>query len=225
MQAVAKEIVEKLGELSTSCISDALDKIGIEGALFGIKGQTNKKRICGQAFTVHYVPCGAIKGTVGDFLDEVEAGQVVVIDNSGRCDCTVWGGIMAHVSNHKKLSGTLIDGVCRDISEINKADYAVFSKGTYMRTGKDRVEVDYINKPVSVSGIHVSPGDLIVGDENGAVCIPLEYVEKVYEIAMQIDKAENNIVAETSNGSSLKAAREKYGYHQLQSHTEGGSLK
>ncbi len=214
---VSSETLKKLNSLSTSCISDAMDRLGIEGCLFGIKGQTKANRICGQAYTVHYVPCGVKKGTVGDFLDDVKPGEVIVIDNSGRLNCTVWGGIMAHVAHHKEIAGTLIDGVCRDIDEVNAAQYAVFSKNVYMRTGKDRVEVDYVQKPVCICGIQVKPGDVIVGDDNGALCIPAEFAEKVCQAAEMINEVESRIVEATSQGSSLKAAREKYGYHKLQS--------
>ena len=62
-----------------------------------------------------YTPCGEVKGTVGDFLDDVEPGQVIVIDNGGRDYCTVWGDIMAVTAKAMGIEGTVIDGVCRDI--------------------------------------------------------------------------------------------------------------
>jgi regulator of RNase E activity RraA len=79
-----KEMIEKFKTLDTCCISDAADRLGIACGLYRIKPVVNGKKICGQAFTVHYVPCGEVKGTVGDFFDDVEPGQVVVLDNAGR---------------------------------------------------------------------------------------------------------------------------------------------
>lgn len=215
-QALSQDIIDRYSRLSTSCISDAMDKKGVECAFEGIKCRTKSERLCGQAFTVHYVPCGKVKGTVGDFLDDVKPGQVIVIDNGGRVSCTVWGGIMSHVARQKNISGTLIDGVCRDITEINKSGYTVFSRDVYMRTGKDRVEVDYTNQPVSICGVQVRPGDLIIGDENGAVRVPADMAEEVLFIAEHIDDTENHIVLSTVNGMPLKEARAKYGYHKLQ---------
>lgn len=217
MKRLSKDLINKYRELDTSSITDAMDSMGVEGALFGIHEIVSGTRICGQAFTVHYVPCGIVKGTVGDFLDDVEAGDVVVIDNSGRENCTVWGDIMSQVANMKGIEGTLIDGVCRDVKVIREVKYPIFSKGRYMRTGKDRVEVDAVNVPVSISGIKVMPGDLIVADENGAVCVPVDIAEDVYEKAISIEEKEQKIIAAVKSGMSLKEARKQSGYHHFQS--------
>lgn len=213
-------IVERLGKLDVASVSDAMDKIGIPCGLLGIHAVVPGKHICGRAFTVHYVPNGVIKGNVGDFLDDVQAGQVVVIDNGGRLYCTVWGDIMTFVAKAKGIAGTVIDGVCRDIPGIIANDYPIFTKSTYMVTGKDRVTVDYVNKPVSISGVQVCPDDIILADDTGAVCIPASVAEQVADIAENIEKVEQAIIAEVRNGSSLKEARAKLGYHHLQTKIE-----
>jgi regulator of RNase E activity RraA len=85
-----------------------------------------------------------------------------------------------------------------------------------MRTGKDRVEVSGIQVPVSLGDMKVKPGDLIIGDDDGIVVVGEEHEAKVLEVALEIMKLEDDIVAEALAGSTLRAAREKYGYHQLQ---------
>ena len=89
-----------------------------------------------------------------------------------------------------------------------------------MVTGKDRVTVDYVNKPVAISGVQVCPNDIILADDTGAVCIPDAVAEKVADIAESIEKTEQAIIAEVKNGSTLKDARAKLGYHHLQTHEE-----
>jgi len=215
-----EEIVERLKKLDVASVSDAMDKLGIPCGLLGIHAVVPGKHICGRAFTVHYVPNGVVKGNVGDFLDDVQPGQVVVIDNSGRLYCTVWGDIMTFVATRKGIAGTVIDGVCRDIPGIKENDYAIFTKSTYMVTGKDRVTVDYVNKPVAISGVQVCPNDLILADDTGVVCIPDAVAEKVAEIAENIERTEQKIIAEVKAGSTLKDARAKLGYHHLQTHEE-----
>lgn len=217
---MSKEIVEKLKTLDTASVSDAMDKLGVPCGLYHIKPVISGRKICGEAFTVHYVPTGMVKGTVGDFIDDVAPGQVVVIDNAGRDYCTVWGDIMTFTARAKGIEGTVIDGVCRDVDGIEEIGYSIYTKGTYMVTGKERVEVDAVNVPVSVSGIQVKPGDIILGDDSGAVCIPQEIAEKAYETAKTIEETEQKIIEEVRNGSTLKAAREKLGYHHLQSKEE-----
>lgn len=211
------DLTKRFKNLDTTCISDALDKVGYPGGLLGVKPVVQERPICGRAFTVHYVPCGTVKGNVGDFLDEVKPGEVVVIDNAGRDYCTVWGDIMAMTAVQMGVEGTVIDGVCRDIPTVKKSGYPIYTKGWYVETGKDRVEVDYINQPVAVSGVKVCPGDIIVGDDTGVVCVPADIAEKVLEIAEGIDETEKKIVEEVKKGSTLKAAREKLNYHHLQS--------
>lgn len=215
-----EQIIERLEKLDVASVSDAMDKIGIPCGLLGIHAVVPGKHICGRAFTVHYVPNGVVKGNVGDFLDDVQPGQVVVIDNGGRLYCTVWGDIMTFVATRKGIAGTVIDGVCRDIPGIKENDYPIFTKSTYMVTGKDRVTVDYVNKPVAISGVQVCPNDIILADDTGAVCIPDAVAEKAADIAESIEKTEQAIIAEVKNGSTLKDARAKLGYHHLQTHEE-----
>ena len=216
MNDEVKAMIERFKKLDTTCVSDAMDKLGIPGGLLGIKSVHPGKRICGTAYTVHYVPCGQIKGTVGDFLDDVEPGQVIVIDNGGREYCTVWGDIMSFTAKMKNIEGTLIDGVCRDLPALLESGYAVFSKGHYMVTGKDRVEVDAVQVPVAVSGIKICPGDIIIGDDTGAVAVPYERAAEVAKVAEMIDETEKKIIELVKQGMPLKEARKQTGYHHLQ---------
>ena len=216
MEQQVKAMIERFRKLDTTCVSDAMDKLGIPGGLLGIKSVHPGKRICGTAFTVHYVPCGQIKGTVGDFLDDVEPGQVVVIDNAGRDYCTVWGDIMSITAKQMGVEGTLIDGVCRDLPALLESGYAVFSKGYYMVTGKDRVEVDHIQVPVAVSGVQICPGDIIIGDDTGAVAVPYDRATEIAEVAEKIDATERMIIELVRQGVPLKEARKRTGYHKLQ---------
>ena len=213
---IDKVIIEEYKKLDSTSISDAMDKIGIPAGLYGIKPITPGTIMCGQAFTVRYIPCGEVKGTVGDFLDDVEPGQVCVLDNGGRDYCTVWGDIMAMTASLKGIAGTLIFGVCRDIKDIKDIKYPIFSNGYYMVTGKDRVEVAEINEPVTVAGIKICPGDLIFGDDTGALVIPYDRVERVLEIAKEIERKEDIIRRKVKRGLTLREARKQTGYHKLQ---------
>ena len=215
---LSKEILEGFSSLDTACISDAIDRLGISGGgLLGIRSVVPGSKLCGQAFTVHYTACGETRGTVGDFLDDVHPGQVVVIDNQGRADCTVWGDIISLYASKNGVAGTVIDGVCRDVPTIRALQYPIFTKGTYMRTGKDRVYVDRVNGPVTLSSVQVAPGDLLVGDDSGVVVVPFAQAAAVYEAALEIERKEQAIKDGVAQGERLKEARERTGYHTLQS--------
>lgn len=214
-------LISRFEKLDTTCVSDAMDKLGVECAAYGVKPLRFGEKICGRAFTVHYMPCGAVSGTVGDFLDDVAPGQVIVIDNAGRDDCTVWGDIMAKTAKKIGIAGTVIDGVCRDVPAILSCGYPVFSKGYYMRTGKDRVYVDAVNVPVTLAGMQVLPNDIILGDDSGVVVIPQALAERVVEIAEEIDAKEQSILTLVAQGHTLKEARAEMGYHHLQTRERG----
>ena len=88
--------------LSTATLSDALDRIGRPGSLLGIAPLQNGQRLAGRAYTVRYRPAGHPPGTVGDYLDEMEPGQLVVLDNVGLTDCTVWVDILTSKESPKR---------------------------------------------------------------------------------------------------------------------------
>lgn len=201
---------------STATLADAMDKLGRDGCLLGIAPLASGQRIIGRAFTVRYVAAGSPPGTVGDYLDDVEPGQIVVLDNNGRTDATVWGDILTAIANTKGVGGTVIDGVCRDVSRALDLGYPIYSRGRYMRTGKDRVEVAAVQEPVDISGIKIHPGDLIVGDDDGIVVIPSDIEEEVLRVAVEIDEREDKILAAVLGGATLSEARAEQGYHTLQ---------
>jgi 4-hydroxy-4-methyl-2-oxoglutarate aldolase len=85
-----------------------------------------------------------------------------------------------------------------------------------MRTGKDRVEVLAEQVPVTIGGVKVSPGDLIVGDDDGVVRIPRDIEDEVFRLAAEIDAREDAILAAVLAGKSIAEARAEQGYHMLQ---------
>lgn len=205
-----------LAAFSTGTVSDALDRLGRPGSMLGIAPLFDEARICGRAFTVRYVTAGSPPGSVGDYLDDVAPGEVVVLDNGGRTDCTVWGDILTAISHHRGVGGTVIDGVCRDVSRALGVGYPIYSRGRFMRTGKDRVEVSDVGRPVSVGGVNVGRGDLLLGDSDGVVAVPCDVEEQVLEICTGIVAREEAIVDDVFSGTSLADARARHGYHQLQ---------
>ena len=213
----ADPTVAAFGALPTAAISDALDRLGIAGQCEGIAPIDPGFAFAGRAFTIRYRPIGAVeRGTVGDYIDDVPSGSVVVLDNSGRTDCTVWGDILTGVASRRGIAGTVINGVCRDVARARSIGYPVFSRGSFMRTGKDRVEVDRMDVPVSLGEVQVRPGDILVGDGDGVVVIPRIHEDAVLAAATEIERTERAIEAEAATGTRLAEARSKFRYHQLQ---------
>lgn len=209
-------LVERASSLSTSSLSDALDKLRIVGQAAGIKPVSPGHILCGTAFTVRCRPVNAVGETVGDYIDDVPAGSVVVIDNLGQTDCTVWGDLLTVTASSRGVAGTVINGISRDSAASLATRYPIFSRGTWMRTGKDRVTVEAVNVPVTLGGIPVAPGDVIFGDRDGVVIIPQSRLAEVVELAESIDEVEDRIRAAVRAGDRLDRARATFGYHTLQ---------
>ncbi|SDD51134.1 Regulator of RNase E activity RraA [Variovorax sp. CF079] len=217
MNAQDKELVSLFEGLDTPGVSDAMDKLGLPGQCLGIAPLDNYKQVViGPAFTVKYVPAATPAGTVGDFIDDVAEGDVIVIDNDGRTDCTVWGDIMTQYAGIRKICATVIDGVCRDVSKALGDGYPLFTKGRFMRTGKDRVEVESVNTPVSIGTARVVARDIVVADANGVVVVPRARAREVAELALKIEGVESEIRAQIAQGKTLGEARQALGYHTLQ---------
>jgi 4-hydroxy-4-methyl-2-oxoglutarate aldolase len=214
------DILHALCELSTTDLSDALDRLGIAGQCLGIMPLARSFRLIGRAFTIHYVPVSIERGTVGDYIDDLGPGDVVVLDNAGRLDATVWGDLLTSTAHRRGVAGTVIDGICRDIDRSIELEYPIYSRGNWMRTGKDRVRVDGINVPVSIGGVRVEPGDYLRGDGDGVVVVPASRIDVVVSAAQEIHAAEEVIRAEIAKGNDLRSARAKVSYYDLQKRQE-----
>lgn len=208
--------VTRLARLDTATLSDALDRHGLAGQCQRIMPRSSAFRMAGRAWTLRYGPAGQPPGTVGDYLDDLEPGTVVVLDNGGREDCTVWGDILTELASRKGIAGTVIDGINRDVALCLELGYPVYSRGHWMRTGKDRVQVEATQVPVNIGQVRVCPGDLVRGDADGVVVIPRAFEDQVLAAAEQIQAAEDAIRAAVRAGASLRQARESHGYHRLQ---------
>jgi len=140
---------------------------------------------------------------------------VIAIDNGGRTDCTVWGDILTAVARSRGVAGTVIHGCCRDTTRIMELGYPVFSVSSYMKSGKNRARFIGAQRPIHLSGTLVQPGDLLVGDDSGVLCIPAGAAARVLEIAKRIEAMEGTILKELADGVPLREARKRHNYNQF----------
>jgi regulator of RNase E activity RraA len=139
-----------------------------------------------------------------------------VLDNGGRENATVWGDILTWVAHKRGVSGTVIDGACRDTHLSRELGYPIYSRSYSMRTGKDRVQVEAVNGPVNIGEARVAAGDILRGDADGVLVIPRAHEAAVLAAAEEIDAVEQRIRAAINEGQTLAEARQALGYHQLQ---------
>ena len=212
--------VARAALMDTATLSDALDRLGIVGQCYKLKPCDPNFRMAGRAFTILYGPAANPPGTVGDFIDDVPPGSVIVLDNGGREDATVWGDILTEIAHRRGIAGTVIDGINRDKHLCLSLKYPIYSRESWMRTGKDRVQVEGFNVPVNIGGARVQPGDILKGDSDGVIVIPKEHEEAVLAAAEEIHNAEERIRAAARSGMRLDEARAQMKYHQLQTRTK-----
>ena len=214
--AGAKPAATAADSFSTCALSDALDTLGLPGQCRDIKPRVPCGSVSGPAFTVSYEAVGPDgEGTVGDYIGEVPPGSVVVIDNDGRTDCTVWGGLLSRAAVARGVVGTFIDGACRDLDEARRVGNPLFSRGVTMRSGKGRVRLKSLNDAVTLGGVRVDPGDRIIADEHGVIVVPARHLAAVLEAAGRIMRTERKILRSLGAGDSLAAARARVGYHEI----------
>lgn len=218
--ALATVLAARLLAAATASVSDALDRLRLPGSAHGIRPLAPGQRVAGPAYTLRYVPVGATPGTVGDFIDDVPPGSVIVIDNQGRTECTVWGDILTSVAHDRGIAGTVIWGTCRDTALARELGYSIYSSSCFMRTGKGRVELVETGSVVALGDVQVRPGDLVIGDDDGIVVVPRERAAEVADVAASIAEVEDAIVRDARAGMSLAEARGRHGYHRLQEPTD-----
>ena len=212
------EVIEALSRLGTAVVSDACDRLGVLAQASGIQRITGSATVVGPAFTIQYVPVGTEGGTVGDYIDDLDPGTIVVLSNNGRTDCTVWGGLLSEVAVDRGIVATVIDGICRDTARAEAVGYSLFARDRWMRTGKDRVRAEAMQIPVALGDMLVRPNDLLVGDVDGIVVLPHERAEEIAQMATGIEEAEQGIHHDAvTGGMRLDEARRIHGYHSLQS--------
>lgn len=205
--------------LSSTNISDALDALGLRGATCGIRPLMPKwNKIVGPAVTMRMTAAGETpqKTHLGmNAIASAKAGDVIVIDNGGRMDTSCWGGILANGAKAKGISGTVIDGCCRDLDDCIEADYAVYARGTVVQTARGRVIEESTNEMIQFGGVQVRPGDIVIGDRSGIVIVPKEHVDEVLEKAEQLWRKEEDMVAEIRSGEDILSVDAKYNYNKM----------
>ncbi|MDC0227459.1 RraA family protein [Alphaproteobacteria bacterium] len=186
----------------TSMISDALDELGINGAISGVSAQRyDQGRIAGRALPVKFKKKSAdpeawrFGGGVGKPLEQVlktmSSGQIVVMDLNGTVNATAWGGLASKLAQKKGVLGTIMHGTCRDLEEIRECGYPVWAIGVCPRRSRNDFTFGSINEPISVTDVKICKNDIIVADQSGVVCVPENKINKVLALLEKVSRQES----------------------------------
>lgn len=208
----------RLLKLSTTNLSDALDKVGLRGAVSGIRPMYACPRIVGRAVTIKIMAAGMLKSEhhLGvHAIDAADSGDIIVIDNHGDTENNCWGEILSMGAKMKGVSGVVIDGAARDIDMCEEFEFPVYARGTVPITARGRIMQESFNQVVRIGNVQVRPCDIVMADINGVVIVPVEKLDEVLEAAEQILQKEEAMVAELKKGVPIIEVDKKYAYEQM----------
>lgn len=165
----APELVHRFGAFGAADVSDMMNRLYTMNP--AIKPVTPRElRLLGPACTVKVFPGDNLM--VHKSLDLANPGDVLVIDASSSMMTAVIGDLVSTKARHRGIAGVVVDGLVRDLDGILAlGDFPVFARGTTPLGPLHRGPGE-VNYPVSVGGIVVNPGDVIVGDADGVVVVP-----------------------------------------------------
>ena len=197
--------------IGTSTWSDAMDDLGIDGVCSGLCHRGGAGRCVGFAATAK-----AEVGELGAFetkdfglnrmLDSAAAGEVIVVDVGGA-EISAMGGIGALTARNRGLAGVLIDGGCRDVTDIRDSGLWVASRFVTPRTGKRRLRLGHFGEPALLGGVRVDKGDLVVADPTGVVIVPRARLLEVLSAAERMHRSDSTKEDALRAGKTLEEAR------------------
>lgn len=141
-------------------------------------------------------------------LNVAQAGDVIVVEVQGSPLNGLWGGLMTAAAIEKGLAGVVIDGGIRDMAEIRDSGFPVFTRAI-IAAGGDKEGPGEVNVPISCGGVPVSPGDIIIGDEDGVAVVPKAEAKEVLERVVTIKALEEKKLKATERGEIDRSWVEK----------------
>ncbi len=144
-------------------------------------------RLAGPAFTVQCPPGDNLM--LHAAIYRAAPGDVIVVQ-AGDVEYALSGGNVCAIAQQRGIAGFVADGVIRDVAEVREARFPVFARGAVPIPGKKQT-LGTLNQPIVCGGVSVSPGDIIIADEEGVVAIPAAQQQTVWEQALHKSERES----------------------------------
>lgn len=175
IQRPPAEIVAQLAQFAAANVSD------IQGRQLTMRSEIRPitfpgRKVAGPALTVKARPGDNLMAM--KVIDLAQPGDVIVISSDGEANLSVWGGIMSMMAARRGIAAVITDGVVRDVEQCRAADLAIWATGL-TPVGPTKLGPGQINQTMSCGGVIVSPGDVILADEDGVVVVPRGELEAV----------------------------------------------
>ncbi|KAK0225854.1 ribonuclease E inhibitor RraA/Dimethylmenaquinone methyltransferase [Armillaria fumosa] len=211
--------MSKLADYSTCEISDALIKLGTPHGGYVpdinlISTLPSDTTVCGPAYTVQMILASdqAAPKLSAHFVDTAPASSVIVINAPPKLKNAVWGGLMTAGAQARSAVGVIISGRCRDIGEHASLNFPVFSRGHSTLGQSPFTRPSAIDVPVVIQAeddfpsVTVHPGDWMIGDKDGVVCVPRDLESKVVELAAKGREVDARCMTDIQAGKGVQAS-------------------
>ena len=182
-------------DLPPAIVSDCMNRTGVMAS--AIKPVAAGTRMLGQARTVTCMvgDNAALHAALG-FL---RPGEIMVVDAGGFEDTAVWGGIMTRAAIKRGIGGLVVDGAVRDVAEIRELGFSCFSRAI-VPAGPHKGFGGVIDGLIACAGCPVSPGDIIIGDDDGVCVVPLQRAAEIHAASLNKVAQEEETNAQTADG-------------------------
>lgn len=197
---------QTLAKFSAATLHEALGKIG--NLPSAIKPIAANMSVCGPAYTVQTMPRD--NKIIHRAYASAKPGDVLVVHCSDYYEAGYWGDLMSLGAKTQGIAGLVIDACVRDADDIEAMGFPVFSRGLCIR-GTSSIEGGTLNEPISIGGILISPGDIIVGDRDGVVVIPQNRIDEAVEKAIAREAREESVREQLRQG---KTSIQIYGWEK-----------
>jgi regulator of RNase E activity RraA len=198
-------LAARLARLDTCGVSDAVDRLGLTGAVQGLGPMWPCPRIAGRVITVRLrraEPGERSPRHLGTAAIEAGGpGQVIVIEHHDREDAAGWGGILSLAAHLKGIEGVIVDGTCRDVDDSRDIGFPVFARASTPMTARGRVVEASMGEPIRVAELHVSDGDYVIADWSGVVFLQGDRAEEI------VTTAEGLAMREAAMAEAVRAGR------------------
>jgi 4-hydroxy-4-methyl-2-oxoglutarate aldolase len=201
------ELISRLSRLDSCAVSDALDKLGLKGAVTGIHRFSTERRIAGKVLTVTMGPAQGRPATTRHLcttaIEAANPGDVIVVEQRTGLDAACWGGNLALGAQLRGVAGVIVEGPARDIDDCRKLDFPVFAREHTARTARGRIVEVATNETVRVDEVPVSPGDYVVADASAVVFVSQREILRVLEAAEGIVAREEAMAENLRKGMPI----------------------
>ena len=198
---VSADVVRQASQYAASILADVA---GRRGALDGrIAPLSPKMRLAGTAFTIEVRPGDNLM--IHAAMQIAKPGDVLVIDGKGDTTCALMGTIMMNACVQLGIAGVVIDAAVRDSEEIVELGFPVYAVGTNPN-GPTKFVPGRLNHPVSVGGVTVNPGDLVIGDADGITVLERSKAPMMLDLAAKKVADEQARIAALRQGKDLRPA-------------------